>query len=153
MSASLALQMRPHACQAGQHVVIAGKLHLHFSVGCLCPLGEYFQNQGSTVDDGAAFDYFLDIALLHRGQFVIENAVFNVVFFAVRCYFFEFSASDVGRIHRAFETLYEFPVARCPCSLCEELQFVQVFINFGLIIAMLDEANKYCFFYLLVQIT
>ena len=141
-AAPLALQVRPHARQAGEHVVVVRQFHLHLGVRGLSPLGEDFQDEAGTVDDIAAGDDLFYIPLLHAGEFVVEDDVLDLVLHAVFLDFFQFARADVGGLVRPVHALGEHFVREGAGGGGQEGQFVQVLLHFALAALFQDDAHK-----------
>ena len=144
-TSSLALKVGPHAGKPWKHIVVPGQLNLHLSVGCLGSLGKYFQDQACAVDDRAAFDYLFNIPLLHPGKLIVEDDIGNLVFFAVRSDFFQFSASDISRLFRFIDPLHEFPVSGCTSGFRQEFKLIEVLVNLTFVFVLLDYSYEYGF--------
>ena len=138
--------MCPHAGQTGQHIIQAGNFHLCFGVCGLGPLGEYFQNQAGTVYNLGGFYNLLDITLLHSGEFVVEDAVANIVIFAILLNFSKFTTSYIGGLFRFVDPLDEFLITYRTCGFGKEFQLVQILHYLGFIVVLLDDPYKYRFF-------
>jgi hypothetical protein len=69
---SKAFEVRPAPGKARQKVFLLSKLDLQSTFMGMCPASEDVQNEGSAVDH-LGIDHTLYIALLGRGEFVIEN--------------------------------------------------------------------------------
>ena len=77
-TAALTVEVRPHTCQAREHVLQMRHLHLRLGVGGLCALEENLQNEDGTIHDADrlltfAVKGFLDVAELAGGEFVVED--------------------------------------------------------------------------------
>ena len=144
-TASLALQVRPHACQARKHVVVMGQLHLHFGVGGFGPLGKDFQDKGCPVDNVRAGNHLFDVALLHAREFIVKDDVLNLVLLAVFLDFLQFSGADIGSLVRAVQPLGEHFVRECAGGLGQKGELVQVFLHFAFAALFQDDAHKYRF--------
>ena len=108
-----------------------------------------FKYKAGSVDNGAAFDHLLDVALLYSGQLIVEDNIGYMVFFAVRSYLLELTASDIGCIVRTVYPLDEFLIAHCPGSLCQELEFVQILLNSPFVVRRPYYSDEYRFLCLL----
>ena len=141
-STSLSLEVSPHACQPGQHVIVFREFDLCLGICSLCPLGKDFEYKAGPVNDPAGLYNLLDIPLLHASQFVIENNIADFVFLAIIGYFLKFSASDICCLVRSVNPLHEFPVrSRAGCH-CQELQFVKVFIYLPFLFSVPDDTHE-----------
>ena len=144
-TAALALQVRPHTCQTGQHVVVMGQLHLHFGVGSFGPLGKDFQDKGCPVDNVRAGNHLLYVALLHAREFIVKDDVLNLVLLTVFLDFLQLSGTDIRGLVRAVQPLGEHFVRECAGGLGQEGEFVQVFLHFAFAALFQDDAHKYRF--------
>ena len=75
---ALTVEVRPHTCQAREHVLQMRHLNLRLGVGGLCALEENLQNKDGAIHDADrllvfAVKGFLDVAELAGGEFVVED--------------------------------------------------------------------------------
>ncbi len=121
------------------------QFHLHLRVGGLGPLGEDLQDQAGPVDDVAALDELLDVALLRAGKLIVEDDVLDFVLFAVLLDFLEFARSDVGGLVRPVHPLHEHLVTDGPGGFGQEPEFVQVLLDLPLPSFFKDDTDEYRF--------
>ena len=144
-AAPLPLQVGPHTGEARKHVLIMSQFHLHLGVGCLGPLGKDFQDEAGPVDDIAALDGLFDVSLLHPGEFIVEDDVFDLVLAAVLLDFLQFPRADIRRLVRAVQALGEEFIALCAGGFRQELQLFQILLHFALATFFQDDAHKHGF--------
>jgi len=92
-SAAKALEVGPSPGQTGQQVLLLGKLDLHTPFMGASAAGEYVQDEGGPVDDFDAKST-LQIALLGRREFVVEDGHVVPDAVAQRYHLVELSAAD-----------------------------------------------------------
>ena len=144
-AAPLPLQVCPHAGEPWQHVLIMSQFHLHLRIGGLGSLGEDLQDQAGAVDDVAALDELLDVALLRAGELIVEDDILDFVLLAVLLDFLKFARADVRRLVGAVHPLHEHLVADGAGRLRKELKFIQVFLDFPLSSLFEDDTHEYRF--------
>ena len=145
-SSPLSFEVGPHTGKSWKHVVVLCQFHLHLCVGGLGSLCEDFQYETGSVYYYAVLEKTLYIALLHSGEFVIEDAVTYAIGFAVFPDFLYFAATDIGGAVGTVNLLYKGFVACDTGCFREETEFVEVFTNSVFVVILLDDSDEDRFF-------
>ena len=93
-AASLALQVGPHSCQAGQQVLVLRQLHLGAGGGRLGALGEYVEDEAGSVEH-LHLQLLLYVGHLLGAELVVEDNQRDLVLLDVCLELFELALADV----------------------------------------------------------
>ena len=119
------------ATQARQPVAQLRQLHLVFTFGAVCVLGENVENDGGAVDGGAAED-LLEVGLLSGAQLVVEDNRVDVEGLGCLSYLGGFPLADVGRRVGGVASLDDPIDGICTGRVDQLGQLVERFVGLGL---------------------
>ena len=107
---------------------------------------EDFQDKAGSVYYYAVLKEAFDVALLHSGEFIIEDTVAYTIGFAVFPDFLYFSASNIGGPVGTIYLLNKGFIAHDACGFCKETEFVEVFTNAVFVVILFDDTDEDRFF-------
>lgn len=108
-------------------------------MGSLC---KDLKDEAGSVYYYAALKETFYIALLHSGEFIIEDAVTYTVGFAVFPDFLDLAASDIGGAVGTVNLLDKGFVSYDTGCFREETEFVEVFTNSVFVVILFDDSDE-----------
>ena len=143
----MSLEVCPEALQARQHVAVLRQLYLRLGVGRLCTHGKDVKDEARAVEDLDLL-HLLDVAQLLGRELIVEDDhrhfPFGILFRLYEgAYLLQLANAEVGDAVRPPKALGEATHRLCTGSLGQELQLIEVFLRFALVLTGRDDANEY----------
>ena len=132
-SALLALEVSPHARQAGQQVLVLGEFDLGAGVRGLGPCGKDVEDEVGAVHH-LALKQSLDVFELRRTQFVVKNDEVNLFGVEVGLDFVHFSGTEKQFRIRLIKFLRENGDGFGSGGLSQKAELVEVFVGLGFVL-------------------
>ncbi len=147
---TLSLKVCPHALESRQEVAVLRQFNLCLGIGGLRTHGKDVKDEIGAVKH-LHLQFLLDVAQLLCRKFIVKN---HHADFTLRLLFIEdkfpdflqFALSNISHRAGTVEPLRETLHGDSTCRLCEEFQFIEIFLRLSFILRLRNQRNQHgCF--------